>query len=128
NNYESYFNSFSISNGSETKLPLSNNYKYKEQVHAAYFTYTDKIGSIGYQLGLRGEYSKFDGTLIDSAQNFGYEYPTSLKSIWDALFPSIYLSKKINETDEIQLNYSRRVRRPNFWQINPFIDINDPLN
>ena len=127
-NYESYFNSFSISNGSETKLPLSNNYKYKEQVHAAYFTYTDKIGSIGYQLGLRGEYSKFDGTLIDSAQNFGYEYPTSLKSIWDALFPSIYLSKKINETDEIQLNYSRRVRRPNFWQINPFIDINDPLN
>lgn len=128
NNYESYFNSFSISNGSETKLPLSNNYKYKEQVHAAYVTYTDRIGSIGYQLGLRGEYSKFDGTIIDSAQNFGYEYPSGISNIWDALFPSIYLSKKLNETDEIQLNYSRRVRRPNFWQINPFIDINDPLN
>ncbi len=127
-NYESYFNSFSLSNGSETKLPLSNNYKYQEQVHAAYVTYTDRIGSIGYQLGLRGEYSKFEGTLIDSAQNFGYEYPTSIKNIWDALFPSIYLSKKINETDDIQLNYSRRVRRPNFWQLNPFIDINDPLN
>ncbi|MEO6868152.1 MAG: outer membrane beta-barrel family protein, partial [Ginsengibacter sp.] len=63
-----------------------------------------------------------------SSQNFGYEYPSGIKNIWDALFPSIYLSKKLNETDEIQLNYSRRVRRPNFWQMNPFIDINDPLN
>ena len=128
NNYKSYFNSFNIKNGGAIKLPLSNNYEYQEQVHSAYVTYTGKLKSLGYQLGLRGEYSRFDGTLIDSAQKFGYEYPASLKNIWDALFPSIYLSKKVNETDEIQLNYSRRVRRPNFWQLNPFIDINDPLN
>jgi outer membrane receptor protein involved in Fe transport len=128
NNYESYFNSFNVKNGAEIKLPLSNNYKYQEQVHAAYVTYTGTLKSIGYQIGLRGEYSKFDGTLIDSAQKFGFEYPSRIKNIWDALFPSIYLSRKINETDEIQLNYSRRVRRPNFWQLNPFIDINDPLN
>lgn len=128
NNYKSYFNSFALSNGTETKLPLSNNYKYTEMVHAAYITYTGKLKSIGYQVGLRGEYSKFTGTLIDSAKKFGYEYPAQLKNIWDALFPSLYLSKKINETDEVQLNYSRRVRRPDFWQLNPFIDINDPLN
>ncbi|MEO6135537.1 MAG: outer membrane beta-barrel family protein [Ginsengibacter sp.] len=128
NNYESYFNSFSVNNNTETKLPLSNNYKYQEQVHAAYITYTGLLGSIGYQAGLRGEYSKFTGTLIDSAKNFGYEYPTAIDNIWDALFPSLYLSKKINESTEVQLNYSRRVRRPDFWQLNPFIDINDPLN
>lgn len=128
NNYKSYFNSFSVADGAETKLPLSNNYKYTEMVHAAYITYTAKLGSIGYQAGLRAEYSKFSGTLIDSAKKFGYEYPTSIKSIWDALFPSLYLSKKISESEEIQLNYSRRVRRPDFWQLNPFIDINDPLN
>jgi outer membrane receptor protein involved in Fe transport len=128
NNYESYFNSFSINNNVETKLPLSNNYKYSESVQAAYITYTGKLKSIGYQAGFRGEFSKFTGTLIDSARKFGYEYPSSMKNIWDALFPSLYLSKKINETDEIQLNYSRRIRRPDFWQLNPFIDINDPLN
>ncbi|MEP7230985.1 MAG: outer membrane beta-barrel protein [Ginsengibacter sp.] len=128
NNYTSYFNSFALTNGAEIKLPLSNNYKYTEVVHAAYFTYTGKIKSIGYQAGLRGEYSKFTGTLIDSAKTFGYEYPSQLKNIWDALFPSLYLSKKLNDNEEIQLNYSRRVRRPNFWQLNPFIDINDPLN
>jgi len=128
NNYKSVFNSFSIINGDEIKLPLSNNYKYTEMVDAAYFTYTGKIKSIGYQAGIRGEYSKFTGTLIDSAQKFGYEYPSQIKNIWDALFPSLYLSKKLNDNEEIQLNYSRRVRRPDFWQLNPFIDINDPLN
>jgi len=128
NNYTSYFNSFSIANGTETKLPLSNNYKYTEMVEAGYITYTGKLGSIGYQAGLRGEYSKFSGTLIDSSRKFGYEYPTGIKNLWDALFPSLYLSKKISESEEIQLNYSRRVRRPDFWQLNPFIDINDPLN
>ena len=126
--YSNIFNTYSLTDGSEIKLPLSNNYKYLQQIHAAYVTYTGMLGSIGYQLGLRGEYSKFDGTLIDSAQKFGYEYPSKLSNIWDALFPSIFLSKKINERDEIQLNYSRRVRRPNFWQISPFIDIEDPLN
>ena len=128
NNYTSYFNSFSITNGTEIKLPFSNNYKYTEMVQAAYFTYTGKLNSIGYQVGLRGEYSKFTGTLIDSSRKFGYEYPDGIKNIWDALFPSIYLSKKLNESEEVQLNYSRRIRRPGFWQLNPFIDINDPLN
>ncbi|MBN9351949.1 MAG: TonB-dependent receptor [Chitinophagaceae bacterium] len=128
NNYESLFNTFSVNGSVETKLPLSNHYKYTEQVQAAYFTYTDKIGKFGYQLGLRGEYSNFDGTLIDSAQKFGYKYPSGLKTLWNGLFPSIFLSEKISDNDELQINYSRRIRRPNFWQLNPFIDINDPLN
>lgn len=128
NDYTSLFNSYNVSNGDKIKLPLSNHYEYLEQVHAVYFTYTNQTGFIGYQLGLRGEYSNFDGTLVDSAKAFGYTYPSSLKNIWNSLFPSIFLSKKLSENDELQLNYSRRVRRPNFWQLNPFIDINDPQN
>lgn len=128
NNYQSEFNTFSVDGNTETKLPLSNHYKYTEQVHAAYFTYTNRIGAFGYQLGLRGEYSNFDGTLIDSAQKFGYKFPTSFKNIWNGLFPSIFLSRKLSDKDELQINYSRRIRRPNFWQLNPFIDINDPQN
>ncbi|MBO9635627.1 MAG: TonB-dependent receptor, partial [Chitinophagaceae bacterium] len=128
NNYSSLFDALSINNGTSTKLPLSNNYKYQEMIHAAYITYTDKIGSIGYQLGLRAEYSKFDGNLVDSAYKFGYEYPKDVKNIFNALFPSLFLNKKLSENDELQLNYTRRIRRPNFWQMNPFVDINDPLN
>lgn len=129
NNSNSLFSTFSIDNGgAETKLPLSNNYSFRELVHAGYFTYTDQFKGIGYQAGLRTEISDFEGTLIDSARTFGYKYPNQLKDIWDALFPSLYLSKQVSENTELQLNYSRRIRRPGFRQVNPFIDINDPVN
>ena len=125
---KSFYNAFAVANSGETKLPLSNNYRYNEMINAGYVTYSAKRKNFSYQLGLRAEYSKFRGELIDSAFKFGYEYPASVKKIWDALFPSLFLTRQLNETDQLQLNYSRRIRRPNFWQINPFIDINDPVN
>jgi outer membrane receptor protein involved in Fe transport len=129
NDYESQYNAFAVfSNGSSVKLPISNNYAYKEWVNAAYFTYADQWKTLSYQFGLRAEHSKFDGELIDSAFQFGYQYPRSLSRIWDALFPSLFVSKQVNEDVEMQVNYSRRIRRPNFWQLNPFIDITDPVN
>lgn len=128
NKSRSLYDAFALNNGQPQKLPLSNNYEYTERVNAVYFTYSDKIGSIGYQAGLRAEHSQFDGLLIDSAFKFGYKYPNTVKNIWNALFPSLFLTKQLNEDDQMQLNYSRRIRRPNFWQLSPFIDINDPAN
>ena len=129
NDYRSIFNAYSVDNsGIETKLSLSNNYKYKEMVNAAYVTWTGSFNTIKYQAGLRAEHSKFDGELIDSARKFGYVYPNQLNKVWDALFPSLFVTKSISEDVEVQVNYSRRIRRPNFWQLNPFIDINDPVN
>jgi outer membrane receptor protein involved in Fe transport len=124
------YNAFSVNSGQETKLPLSNNYEYDEMINAAYITYSNKTTdeTFSYQVGLRAEYSKFDGKMVDSAFKFGYEYPNSFGKLWDALFPSFYLSKKINDDNEIQFNFTRRIRRPRFWQLNPFIDISDPLN
>lgn len=127
-NNTNVFNAFSVDNTTETKLPLSTNVQYDETVSAAYFTYTNKIESVRYQLGLRGEYSAFNGNLVDSAQKFGYRLPLDIGSVFDGLFPSVYLSKEVGEGKEVQLNFSRRIRRPDFWQLNPFIDINDPLN
>ncbi|MEO5685252.1 MAG: outer membrane beta-barrel family protein [Chitinophagaceae bacterium] len=128
NKFSSYYNAFAVDNVSETKLPLSNNYDYTENIHAIYGTYSKKYGGFSYQVGLRAEYAKFSGLLVDSAFKFGYEYPASIKSIWNALFPSIFLTQKINDNDQVQVNFSRRIRRPDFWQLNPFIDISDPVN
>lgn len=124
----SKYDAFSLTNGVPEKLSLSNNYEYTELVHAAYVTYSNKIETFGYQLGLRTEVSEFDGLMIDSAFKFGYQYPRNFKNIWNAIFPSIFLSKELSENDQLQVNYSRRIRRPRFWQINPFIEINDPTN
>lgn len=127
-NSSNIYDAFSLNNNTEVKLPLSTNVKYDETVYAAYTTYSNKLSSIKYQVGLRGEYSIFNGKLIDSAQDFGYKLPLDVGDIFKGLFPSIYLSKEVGDGKEVQLNFSRRIRRPNFWQLNPFIDINDPLN
>ncbi len=128
NDFLSEYNAYALSSGQPVKLPLSNHYKYAEMINAAYFTYSYKKNNFSYQLGIRAEQSKFDGELIDSAFKFGYEYPNKIRNLWDALFPSIFLTKKLNEESEVQFNYSRKVRRPRFWELNPFIDINDPSN
>ncbi len=122
------YNAFSLNDNTELKLPLSTNVRYDEAVYAAYATYSNKWNKIRYQVGLRGEYSRFDGELVDSAQKFGYRLPLDIKNVADGLFPSIYLTREMGEGKEIQLNFSRRIRRPDFRQLNPFIDINDPLN
>lgn len=128
NNFTSIFDAFSVQPFGEQKLPLSNRYKYRELVNAAYVTYSNKVNTLGYQVGLRAEQSDFRGYLLDRGQEFGYKYPDAIEDIWDALFPSIYLTKTIGERQDVQLNYSRRIRRPNFRQLNPFIDISDPVN
>ncbi len=129
NSSTSNFGTYSVDElNNETKLPLSNNYKYTERVNAGYFNYANKWKSLTYQVGLRVELSKFDGTLIDSNFHFGYKYPDGFKNLGYALFPSFFLTKALNENTDLQFNYSKRIHRPNFWQVNPFVDINDPLN
>lgn len=128
-NYQrSRFDVFSVEGADEKILPLSNNYKYTELISAAYGTYSQKINGFSYQLGLRAEYSKFSGLLIDSAYKFGYEFPSGFKNLMNSLFPSLFLTQQINENDQVQLNFSRRIRRPDFWQMNPFVEISDPFN
>jgi len=110
----------------QTKVQLpayKNDFNYDEQIHAAYITYGNKIGSFSIQGGLRGEYfwKQSTNTTAFSKQTI----PS--KSIVQ-LFPSMYLSYELKNKDEIQLNYSRRVNRPRGRQINPFRDYSDSTN
>jgi outer membrane receptor protein involved in Fe transport len=105
----------------ETVAALNSKYKYKDQVYAGYVTFSQKINDFTYQLGGRIESSKYAGELIDSNQTFSNSYPLSF-------FPSIFLTQKINDKQDIQLNYSRKINRPNFFQLIPYYDFSDPLN
>lgn len=129
NNSSTTFGTYAVDqSNSETKLPLSNNYEYKETVNAGYFNYANKWKTIKYQVGLRMELSKLDGELVDSGRHFGYAYPDKIGNLANGLFPSLFLTKELDENQELQFNYSRRIRRPRFWEVNPFVDIDDPLN
>jgi outer membrane receptor protein involved in Fe transport len=107
---------------------ISSRYKYTDKVYAAYATYSFKIDKWSVQLGLRAESSNYDGTLIaksvrgtDSLLNFKVDYPVSL-------FPSAFVTYKLSDKEDLQVNYSRRINRPGFFQLMPFIDFSDPQN
>lgn len=104
---------------------ISNRYKFRDQVSAAYATYSFKVNKWSYQLGLRAESSNYTGTLQNSkgqdSSQFKVSYPLSL-------FPSAFVTYKIDDRQDFQLNYSRRVNRPNFFQLMPFPDYSDPQN
>jgi outer membrane receptor protein involved in Fe transport len=104
---------------------LFNIYNYYRDVHALYATYSRQINKFGFQTGLRGEYTKSE------IQSFGFGEDATNTPIYKNkrfdLYPSIYLSYQLNR-DEFQLNYSRRVSRPNWFHLNPFPDITDSTN
>jgi outer membrane receptor protein involved in Fe transport len=70
---------------------------------------------------LRAESSAYEGELLKTGQLFKIDFPISF-------FPSVFLSQKLGEDQSMQLNYSRRINRPNFWQLTPFTDSSDKLN
>jgi outer membrane receptor protein involved in Fe transport len=99
----------------------SSNYKNNEHVYAAYVNFSNSVKNFGYQVGLRGERSDYTGELTESKETFTNKYPLSL-------FPSVFLSQKLNKQQEVQLSYTRRINRPFFMQIIPFIDSSDVTN
>ena len=104
---------------------ISSKYKFNDQVYAAYVNYSFKKKKWSYQLGFRVESSNYTGTLLkqngSDSSNFSVKYPLSL-------FPSAFATYKMNDKEDFQINYSRRVNRPNFFQLMPFPDYSDPQN
>lgn len=98
----------------------ADNYRFNDQVYAAYGTFSQSFKKWGYQMGLRLESSQYTGELLDTKAQFKQSYPLSA-------FPSVFTTYKLNEEDNLQINYSRRINRPNFFQLIPFPDFSDSL-
>jgi outer membrane receptor protein involved in Fe transport len=119
-----WFESFQNNSINNISLPgISNEFSYVDYVHAAYTSYSQRIKkyNLNYQIGLRIESSSYEGKQVGKAEPFTNQFPL-------ALFPSAFISKTIKENQDIQLNYSRRVKRPNFYQLLPNTDFTDVLN
>lgn len=122
-NFTSFNNNFvQTTPGQYLLIPgLSNDYKFNDELYAGYLTFSHQRKKLSYQLGLRAESSSYTGNLVSKNQKFKTEYPLSL-------FPSAFATYKLNDKEDMQLNYSRKINRPNFFQLIPFIDYSDSLN
>jgi outer membrane receptor protein involved in Fe transport len=120
NNNDNYY--FSNTANQFVIIPSgTSNYKNDDNVYAAYASITSSIKNFGYKLGLRAESSNYTGELTKTGEQFSNSYPVSL-------FPSIFLSQKLKNKQEVQMSYTRRINRPNFFQLIPFVDYTDQLN
>ncbi len=96
----------------------TNHFIYKENINAAYINWSAQFGKFGLQLGLRGEQTVAEGDQQTTDEDFKLDY--------FELFPSAFTTYKINDKHEVALNYSRRIDRPAYQQLNPFRYFLDP--
>ncbi|HEV9036383.1 MAG TPA: TonB-dependent receptor, partial [Puia sp.] len=100
---------------------LSNNLDYHQRVYAGYAELNFPIGkSIDARLGGRYERTQITSFYANAHQTIDNGYNT-----W---IPSVFVLKKIGETQTIKLNFTIRINRPDYGDLNPFINTSDPKN
>ncbi len=111
------FNFYNILEGEDVvDVDRTNFYTYTENVNAAYTTYNRQFGKWGMQLGLRAEQTNSEGDL-SALKDVNDE---NVKRDYFNLFPSGGLTYTLNEKHSFQLNFSRRLDRPSYQDLNPF--------
>jgi len=110
-----YFNQYS--SGELPDYSKTNSFLYKENIHAAYVNFSRQIKKFGIQAGLR-----YEQTYIRGLQ---YGNPTvsdsSFTRSYGNLFPTLFISYAANKNHQWGLNYGRRIDRPAYQDLNPFL-------
>jgi outer membrane receptor protein involved in Fe transport len=110
-----YFNQ--VTGGEQPDYSKTNSFLYKENIHAAYVNFSKQIKKFGIQAGLRYEYTHIRG--------LQYGNPTvedsSFTRSYGNLFPTVFVSYQASKDHQWGLNYGRRIDRPAYQDLNPFL-------
>ncbi|MEX0883962.1 MAG: TonB-dependent receptor, partial [Cyclobacteriaceae bacterium] len=110
-----------LESGDFEALPgLDDIFLYGENIHAAYAILGNKSNKLTYQGGLRAEYTDVITTLVKSNEVNPRQYAN--------LFPSAHITYNIDPEDALQVSYSRRIRRPVYNDLSPFMTFSDARN
>jgi ferric enterobactin receptor len=126
-NDQSGYNFNNTSENYDPNYPLTNSFKSNNQVHALYFNYQGQIKNFSYQIGVRGEEANLKATLIGYDTNNAL-YSRPVKVVSKGFYPSLFLTQKLKGDQQLQLSYVHRVTRPTPRELNPFVDVSDPVN
>lgn len=99
---------------------FSHEVQYKRNIHAAYALVRGEHNSLGYQLGLRGEYTYRDIVLLEGEEHFYIDR-------FD-IFPTLHASYHLTNEQQLMASYSRRINRPRGWYLEPFYTWSDAYN
>ena len=101
---------------------LSNDFVYKQNINAVYSNYQHQFGKFGIQGGVRLEDAHVNTQLTTNNSIANY------KQDYFRVYPTLFLTEKLNDNETLQLSYSRRVARPNDRQLSPFLDVSNKQN
>lgn len=105
---------------------LYNRFIYNNNVSAIYATLGGNIQKFSFSAGLRAEAWQIKTRSLRYGETEAGVTPFKKNNF--ALFPSLFLSYSLPHDNEMQINYTRRIRRPWGGQLNSFHDISDPTN
>jgi hypothetical protein len=109
-----------INNEWETDHIRSNHFIYDETINAAYVNYNREVKKWTFQAGLRMENTIAHGNQVITKQTF--------KRDTTNLFPTAFISYKIDKKNTLTVAYGRRIQRPNYQDLNPFTYFLDTLS
>lgn len=99
---------------------LSNDFVSLESDFSLYSMYRTVFGKFSLQTGLR-----LENTMLETTQHIlDQRYKTNFLN----LIPTLNLSYRLANNDNILFSYSRRARTPRWGELNPFVDYADPQN
>lgn len=110
---------FNVSSGVPVLDPTkSNHFIYQENINAAYVAFSKEFTNWSFHAGLRMENTNITGKQLINTESF--------KDSYVQLFPNATFSYTLNDNHAMELNYSRRITRPSYDQLNPFKFFLDP--
>ncbi|WP_400260924.1 outer membrane beta-barrel protein [Sphingobacterium sp. SG20118] len=116
-NIADYF--FTLKNQSVPDYDKTNRFKYNENINAAYLNLNKDYKNLSIQMGLRVE------NTLSKGHQFGNitKQDSSFKRNYTGLFPTLFMLYKLDslEINQLRLNFGRRIDRPYFQDLNPFI-------
>jgi outer membrane receptor protein involved in Fe transport len=101
---------------------LTNNLDYKQKVYAAYSELSFPVGKL-FDTKLGGRYERTEINSFYSNAQQQVKTPG-----YNTFVPSMFFSKKLGDVQTIKLSYSKRIERPGYGDLNPFINTTDPKN
>jgi len=97
----------------------SNHFIYEENINAAYAILSKNIKKWNFIAGLRVENTNAKGNQIKNDSSFNRHYTN--------LFPNVGVGYDLNDKNQFNFSYSRRITRPNYDALNPFVFFLDSL-
>lgn len=106
----------------EERPDLTNRFDHKERIKALFMQARYSPGDLfQVDLGLRYEDAAFDNRTVN-----GLGTAFAVVRSYRNFFPNLTMSYALENKQKLSLNYHRRVNRPNFKDLSPFVEVNDP--